>query len=959
MITWWKTLPHTLLLLMSTVVFMGQQVQPPQQETRANGPGFDVLEQAKQLKKAEKYPEAAMKALEAARIFQQTPDWLAWAASYEEAYMCARFLGSDTFYRDMIVRFGAAEKRLSAEKGVPAEAKSTIWGRTGFMHHSLGEYDQAIAYYEKAFPFAAQTTDSAFQTRLYGSAAMLFWDRGDDYRALIYHEKALALAKAKQDTALMAAITANLANVWRTAEPQRAIAAYRQALALDPDNSETLMLLSKAYLELEHNIAKAFETARASLRLAEGDAEKSDALHQLGRVYFERREYDKALYHYDQALPNAVAGYGAGHPECVKIHAFRGHALLAKKEFVPALGAFNQTLDDLLPLFSPATADQNPAIDELTTTSLWIMEALLGKARVYEQRFRQSSQTGDLERSLACAEQALAYLHKIKLRYGDDRSKFAMNDFAQSACEAALRSAFALYRSTGDRQHAARAFAISEQTKAAVLGEALYKKEVKRIAGVPTALLEQERKCHEQIAFFEQNLTASDESHWKDSLFYARRQREDLEKQLAENYPAYSAALSGYRASVSPDEVRQQIPADAALLEYFLGDSSMYTFLLTTDTFWVQEQPLPTDFLTTAAAFRRAAGDWQFASDSSAIASGVFLQTGYQLYKWLLEKPLTVTDKPRLFIVPDGPLHYLSFELLLTRDYDGRWVDRDVPFLLQEKSVSYRFSGKSNPVRRGSKGWGGFGTEYDDNTLSAIEWPDMQQENTGVALRNNGKLPYADDEILAIAGILGGATWLNQQATRENFLKNAERYGILHLAMHGFVDEKSPLRSRLLFTQSVAQEDPFVYASDLYNLQLTAGLAILSACQSGTGAWKRGEGVMSLARAFAFAGCPSMVMSLWNVSDRSSSELMVAFYRELKAGKNKDEALRLAKLRYLQMVSPEYAKPVYWAGFVPVGEMEGLPESYFSDGHWHWGRLLALGLAVSGLLFLLYRRFMR
>jgi hypothetical protein len=116
---------------------------------------------------------------------------------------------------------------------------------------------------------------------------------------------------------------------------------------------------------------------------------------------------------------------------------------------------------------------------------------------------------------------------------------------------------------------------------------------------------------------------------------------------------------------------------------------------------------------------------------------------------------------------------------------------------------------------------------------------------------------------------------------------------------------------------------------------------------------------MSQARAFAFAGCPSMVMSLWNVSDRSSSELMVAFYRELKAGKNKDEALRLAKLRYLQMVSPEYAKPVYWAGFVPVGEMEGLPESYFSDGHWHWGRLLALGLAVSGLLFLLYRRFMR
>jgi len=84
---------------------------------------------------------------------------------------------------------------------------------------------------------------------------------------------------------------------------------------------------------------------------------------------------------------------------------------------------------------------------------------------------------------------------------------------------------------------------------------------------------------------------------------------------------------------------------------------------------------------------------------------------------------------------------------------------------------------------------------------------------------------------------------------------------------------------------------------------------------------------------------------------------MVEFYQQLRAGKNKDEALRAAKLRYLQTVSPEYAKPVYWAGFVPVGEMEALPESYFSAGGWGLIWWLAGGLLVLVLLWILYRRY--
>jgi CHAT domain-containing protein len=301
-------------------------------------------------------------------------------------------------------------------------------------------------------------------------------------------------------------------------------------------------------------------------------------------------------------------------------------------------------------------------------------------------------------------------------------------------------------------------------------------------------------------------------------------------------------------------------------------------------------------------------------------------------------------------------------ELLLTQPYAGQWIDRDVPFLIKDRAVSYRFSSRIQTTRNNepTEGWGGFGLEYDDRLLTSVNTHSGSDKDP---VRSNlNHLPFAGGEIKAVAGILDGSFWLDQDATRENFLKNAERYGILHLAMHGLVDERNPLHSRLLFSSSVVGDDPFVYASDLYNMQLHAGLSVLSACRSGAGAWKKGEGVLSLSRAFAFAGCPSMVMSLWSVSDQSTSDLMVGFYQQLKAGSTKDEALRSAKLSYLQKVSPEYAKPIYWAAFVPIGEMDSMSDRYFGSSknklaQWLiWGCCLAL---LAGLVYVSWRYYSR
>ncbi|MEK7256289.1 MAG: CHAT domain-containing protein, partial [Bacteroidota bacterium] len=120
-------------------------------------------------------------------------------------------------------------------------------------------------------------------------------------------------------------------------------------------------------------------------------------------------------------------------------------------------------------------------------------------------------------------------------------------------------------------------------------------------------------------------------------------------------------------------------------------------------------------------------------------------------------------------------------------------------------------------------------------------------------------------------------------------------------------------------------ENELVFVKDLYTMRIHAALVVLSACETGIGELQRGEGIVSLARGFSYAGASSIVTTLWSIDDRSSAEIMVAFYQYLKKGLPKDEALRQAKLGYLKASKGRNTShPLYWAAFVPVGSMEAV-----------------------------------
>ncbi|MCP4443302.1 MAG: CHAT domain-containing protein, partial [Aureispira sp.] len=183
----------------------------------------------------------------------------------------------------------------------------------------------------------------------------------------------------------------------------------------------------------------------------------------------------------------------------------------------------------------------------------------------------------------------------------------------------------------------------------------------------------------------------------------------------------------------------------------------------------------------------------------------------------------------------------------------------------------------------------------------------------------------------------------------------AKDYGVIHLAMHGILNKKHPILSNLAFTKDDdLEQNNFLHAYEISQLELHADLVVLSACETGYGKFKQGEGVLSLARSFMYAGVPSLVVSLWQVNDASTAQIMNYFYENLAKKKDKATALQQAKLEYLKTAKGLAAHPAFWAPFIQIGNSEPiLIKTKHNYTLWYilGGVFLILGLVLAFFYF--------
>ena len=214
------------------------------------------------------------------------------------------------------------------------------------------------------------------------------------------------------------------------------------------------------------------------------------------------------------------------------------------------------------------------------------------------------------------------------------------------------------------------------------------------------------------------------------------------------------------------------------------------------------------------------------------------------------------------------------------------------------------------------------------------------------------------EEIQSISGEFTTRERFDEQATEEYFKQHAGKYGILHLAMHTIIDNKNPLYSKLVFSppQAGSSEDGYLNTYELFRLHLPGYIAVLSACNTGYGKLEKGEGIISLARGFFYAGIQSVLMTLWELEDHSSASLMKLFYSNLKDGYPNDIALQKAKLQYLESAGQLQSHPYFWAGFVSIGQNAPIKYSLLRKPVNILILVLAITLIISAFIYFFINR---
>ncbi|MCC6462414.1 MAG: CHAT domain-containing protein [Saprospiraceae bacterium] len=521
----------------------------------------------------------------------------------------------------------------------------------------------------------------------------------------------------------------------------------------------------------------------------------------------------------------------------------------------------------------------------------------------------------------------------LRKEYSFDESKLYRQLHSRRHAETAQSAAWRLWQLNSQQKWLDRAFQYADQARERLLLESLQSQEYVSggDAGALAQPLEQARqeiiRLREQV--FESSLLPSGApaDTLQAQLYKAQLQFQFL---LQTARPAAATGLPAPQFQPAA-HLEQVLLPDQALIEYFVGETSVFIYLYGPAIRQGWRLPLPAGWVTTIQDLGRALTDdnLRFLEEDFAL----FGPNAGRLYDWLLAQPLALLPGTvkSLVLIPDGLLGTVPFEVLGPARASGSY--RSFPYLLRRYAVSYAGSvqllqeqtERARHTRRDLELFAGFAPDY-----AGRDTQGQAPSRTRAQLIREGRyfLPGAMQEVQEISALLQGKSFLGPAATVAEFHRQASKFRVLHLAMHAEVESRDPLFSKLLFQIPPPDHSAGTAAdlsvNDLFQIHLPASLVVLSACNTGVGQLRLGEGILSLSRAFTQAGVPATIMSLWKAPDEATRTLMVAFYTHLKAGQRKDEALRLAKWQYLEQCAEDVSSPYYWAGFAGTGAVAPL-----------------------------------
>ncbi len=586
----------------------------------------------------------------------------------------------------------------------------------------------------------------------------------------------------------------------------------------------------------------------------------------------------------------------------------------------------------------------------------YLVYALLSKAWAFN-KMGETIKNDDLkqrhwEASVANYKLALKVAVKYKLSLPKEDQKMQYSNFSKIYYRELVEVLHQLYLITGNVDYAKQMFENTEKSKSALLLSMVRGVKAQKIKLIPDSLRDAEEKIRTQTELLTRtrseayNLPKPDYSkidHYNVELYTLKQQQDSLFAFYKKHFPAYYNTKFNSDV-VGVDSLQHILKPGQVILQYLVGEKILTLFMVTHGEFRIFRDSIDQTFYGKIETYRRKLSTFSYEDlRDSSIRS--FANQSHELYSILLRRAEPYLSGKSIVVIPDDVLTQIPFETLVTCNLKtGKKPDyRDLPYLIKKHSISYNYSATLFVLNSGSQ-------NIKNPRLLAIapSYKNLKIPNyinkDALAIRSDSSkistISGTFDEVKGIQKIFGGYNLIKSNATEERFKAVAGNYDVLHLAMHGIVNNEYPMFSKLIFSHaSDSVNEGFLNTYEIYNLKINTALVVLSACNSGNGKFYKGEGIISLARGFFTAGAKSVVMTLWAIADKTSQRLMNYFYANLANRQSISDALQKAKIDYIQNSDAVMAHPYFWAGYIVTGNSS---TTFEVTTHRNYSRYLAI-----------------
>lgn len=822
--------------------------------------------------------------------------------------------------------------------GEKSAAITQVYVNLGVFFYQIGKLNKAFEFFSQA---EINLKNDPSQRKNLG---ILYLNKGNisnyqrDYvKALTFYQQSLRILKDYYPVLhpTINTIYVNIGNVYENqGNYNDALKSFLIARHNDPD--------SPLVIKVDRNIAGIYDklgkssdaekyylsSIKKAKQMTGQDLEVGFSLHNYGDFLTSHKK--NGLSFLNEALKIFTKYSGVNNQDVAITHSSLGtYYTSINHDYQKALEYYQKALISIDEKFSSSNILKTPQVKD-TYPSFVYFDILQNKTITLMNWYRRDRKRIDLlKAAMISGEQALTMLDNIRDIYSTDESKYAIRKRSQKTSLVLMEVVAELYKKERDPKYIQDAFRFSEKSKAAVMLSYLREVEARQIGKVPVSLQSFERSLKKNISDYQKFIYYEKQSKtpnknkldfWDNKLFQLNQKHDSLVRIIENKYPAYYS-LKYDKKVINLDDVITKLTNKQAFLEYFVSDSVLFSFVITKEQQSIKRTSMTPELRNQISILRNQISNVDPAKINQSNYTQ-FVKASRELYHVLIEPFKNEISGKELIIVPDGELLYIPFDVLLTNEPKTTGLDfRSLPYLIKDHSINYSTSatilfGHKEKHQKQATDLVSFAPTYNKN----YKYRNLVYGNKD-SVMTLFPIPGALEEVTRVSQVYKGKVITGQMASESMFKSEAPNYNILHLSAHTIVDNENPMYSKLVFTPGTdKKEDGLLNTYELFNMNLHAELAILSACNTGNGKLQLGEGIISISRGFFYAGVPSVVMTLWSVEDNSSALLMELFYKHLAEGLAKDEALRQAKLDYLNQSDQLSAYPYYWAGYVNIGD---------------------------------------